>query len=343
MDDCVFSADVVRRTLRDHPDEKDIRFNIHCNGGSVSEGLAIHDLLRTSGRNIYMNIDGSCHSMTVVLLLAAPAENRTGNANLRALIHRVYAPACGYYTKDELEAIGRDVAREEEAILNIYEERTGKNRAALAAWMKSEKTRTATELLEMNFISRINSYNTNFNYAKMNRNGKPTGRQPVNKASGALGRAAEFLNRLGNLLSQGVVNFDYKDGEGNTVFSTETEEDTLAAGDTVTLADGSSEGVFTLDDGRVVTIVDNTVTEIADAAPAESADAAALNERVAALENALRESEVIISDLKNQLESNYTPGKRVVTKQAPSNARRTAEELKNEAREKLELMKKGGI
>jgi hypothetical protein len=37
MDNCVFSADVAKRVLRDNPDEQEIKFNIHCNGGSVEK------------------------------------------------------------------------------------------------------------------------------------------------------------------------------------------------------------------------------------------------------------------------------------------------------------------
>jgi ATP-dependent protease ClpP protease subunit len=206
---------------------------VHCNGGSVSEGLTIYDILRNSGRNIYMNVEGSCHSMSVVLLLAAPLENRTGNVNLRALVHRVYAPMYGYYTADELKSLSEDIVREENAILDIYVERTGKNRASLSAWMKSEKERTAEELLNMNFISKINSYNTNSKKASMKKNSKPAGKQTGNKAQNALQKATAFLNRLGNLLNSDLVNFDYKDAEGNIVFSTEAEEDTLAVGDAV--------------------------------------------------------------------------------------------------------------
>jgi ATP-dependent Clp protease protease subunit len=335
MDDCVFSADVVKKILRENPHEKDLKFNIHSNGGSVSEGLAIYDILRNSGRNIHMNIEGSCHSMAVVLLLAAPAENRTGNVNLRALVHRVYAPVQGYYTADELEALSADIVREENAILDIYRERTGKNRASLAAWMKAEKERTATELLNMNFISKINSYNTNFKNAKMNKKGKQTG----SKVQNALNKASTFLNRLGNLLNSDMMNFDYKDAEGNTVFSTDAEEDTLAAGDTVTLADGTTEGTFTLDDGRIVTVIDNTVTEIVDEEETATEEIEALNNRVEQLENALRESETVITQLKNQLQSDFTAPGRTITKQNPSNAKKNVEELKAEACAKRDIYK----
>ncbi|MCL1936815.1 MAG: ATP-dependent Clp protease proteolytic subunit [Candidatus Azobacteroides sp.] len=331
MDDCVFSADTMHKILRDHPNEKEIKFNIHCDGGSVSEGLTIYDILRNSGRNIFMNVEGSCHSMAIILLLAAPFENRTGNANLRALIHRVYCPVSGYYTADELNSLSENIKQEEDAILDIYEERTGKNRASLAAWMKSEKTRTAQELLNMNFISKINSYNTNLKNSKMNKNGKPVDK--AGKKAKAIENSRVFLNKLGKLLNPGPVNFDYQDTDGNTVFSTDSEEDTLAVGDTVILADGGTEGTFTLSDGRVVSIVDNTVTEIEEPASGDE-ELKAANVRIEELENFLRESQTVITDLKNQVESNFTPPKRTITKQNPSNVKKTSEELKAEAIEK---------
>jgi len=340
MDDCIFSADVVKRVLRDNPDEKDIKFNIHCNGGSVSEGLTIYDILRNSGRNIFMNVEGSCHSMAVVLLLAAPTENRTGNKNLRALIHRVYSPMFGYYSVDELKSLSDDIIREENAILDIYEERTGKNRASLSAWMKAEKERTASELLNMNFISKINSYNTNFKNISMNKNSKPpkgNENSTGDKKQNAINKAMAFLSKVGNLLNHELVNFDYKDTGGTVVFSTESEEDTLAVGDTVTIADGSTAGTFTLDDNRVVTIVDNVVTEIGSAEETTTEEIEELNEHVSELENALMEAQTVITDLKNQLESNFTPGKRTVTKQNPSNAKKSVEELKAEAKAKREI------
>jgi ATP-dependent protease ClpP protease subunit len=336
MEDCIFSADIVNKIFLDNPDEKDIKFNIHCNGGSVGEGLTIYDILRNSGRNIYMNVEGSCHSMAIVLLLAAPAENRTGNRNLRALVHRVYCPAMGYYTADELKSLSDETILEENAILDIYEERTGKNRAALAAWMKSEKQRTADELLDMNFISKINSYNTNFKRGKMKKNEKTAGKSGKNEV---LKKSSSFLNRIKRFFA---VNYDYTDSEGNVLFSTESEEDTLAVGDTVTISDGNTEGTFTLVDGRVVTIVDNTVTDIAEEAESETTvEVEALNAENDELRRTLQEAEAIITELRNHIQSDYVPGQRVVTKQNPSNARKTAEELKNEAKEKLKKARGG--
>ena len=89
MEDCVFSADAVHRIFNENPSENEFKFNINCDGGSVHEGLRIYDVLRTSGKKIHANIEGGCHSMAIILLLAAPAENRSANRNARALIHKV--------------------------------------------------------------------------------------------------------------------------------------------------------------------------------------------------------------------------------------------------------------
>lgn len=54
-DEGVFSLEFVQKLFEDNPNETDFKFNIHCPGGEVEEGLAIYDCLRTSGRNIHMN------------------------------------------------------------------------------------------------------------------------------------------------------------------------------------------------------------------------------------------------------------------------------------------------
>lgn len=74
MESSVFSAETVKNIFQQNPSENEFKFNIHCQGGDVAEGLAIYDLIRNSGKTIHANIDGSCHSMAITLLLAAPPK-----------------------------------------------------------------------------------------------------------------------------------------------------------------------------------------------------------------------------------------------------------------------------
>jgi len=59
FENAVFSAETVKSIFTQNKNEKEFKFNIHCDGGSVYEGLAIYDIIRNSGKTIHANIDGS--------------------------------------------------------------------------------------------------------------------------------------------------------------------------------------------------------------------------------------------------------------------------------------------
>jgi len=332
--DVFFSAESMNKVLEQNPDEKDIRLRIHCDGGSTEEGFAIYDILRTSGRNIYANIDGGCHSMATILLLAAAKENRSANPNARALIHEVRGGAFG--TAEEMRAQVELVEQEQQRILDIYAERTGWDRAELEAMMKEEKFISAQDLLKYGFISKINSYSTN---QKTNPMAKIT-----DSMAKLLGRVDSLITKATNLLDdEGPKNYTFTDADGAVLFSTEKEDDSIAVGDAA-----KPDGVFTLQDGRTVTIAEGVITEIKEKEQAE--DTAALQEQVTnltaeneSLRNALTETKNLLTEVRNQLGSNYKPANRVVVPGAKnrSGAVKSFEDIKTEAREKREQMKGG--
>lgn len=307
--DVVFSLDTFQNILAEHEKETDFCINIHCDGGSVSEGLAIYDAIRTSGKTFHCNIEGNCHSMAVVILLAAPKENRTANPNCRALIHKVSAPMFDYATADQFRAVADEIEREQNAILDIYADRTGYDRQQLADIMAKEKMHTADELLELGFISKINIYSTNLSTKKRNQM----------KKENLLERITNFVNSLK------AVNFDHLDANGNVIFSTTKEDETIAVGDEAT-----PDGKFILADGREVIVADGKITEINEPAPAEpiepeneepteepNAEVEALKaeiEEVKAeneeLKKQLEEAKALLAKTKNQIVSNYKPAAR---------------------------------
>ncbi len=328
-EDGVFSLDFVQKVFAANPSETDFRFNIHCAGGEVEEGFAIYDWLRTSGKNIYMNIEGCCHSMAVTLLLAAPAENRSANPNAVALIHEVQGGACGSTTEVSAQAYTMKVLQDR--ILDIYAERTGGDRATLEAMMKEGKEHNAKELLALGFVSKINSYNTNIKLNKFNMAEKKT----------LLSRATSLVNKIHDMLGGQVVDYDFVDDEGNVLFSTESEDDNLEVG-----MSASPDGTFTIADGRTVTIADGVITEITEPEPAEPEpdepeptddNNAALQEENANLRNALAEAMGIIGELKKEVRSNYVPAGRVRTPGKKGNSAPTPEERKAELRENLKF------
>lgn len=323
-EDIAFSLDSLQRIFDENPNEKDFKFNIHCDGGSVSEGLAIYDKIRTSGKNIFCNVEGGCHSMAVVILLAAPKENRTANPNCRALIHKVSAPVCDYATADDLRTLADELDREQNAILDIYADRTGTDRVTLENLMKEEKQRTAQELIDYGFISKINSYSTNLTKKTMSKDQK---KSIINKLD-------SFLNGIKNVL-EGAVNYDFTDAEGTVLFTTEKEDDSLVVGDKA-----SPDGTFELTDGRKVTIAEGVVTEIVEPSSddEEVENLRSENERLTTENTQLREklgdATNLLTEARNQIGSNYTPAPRSTNTKKPLTNQRTFDDIKNEAKER---------
>ena len=323
----VFSAEGIKDMLADNPDEKKLEFDINCNGGSTREGFAIYDLLRTSGREIHCNIDGGCHSMATVILLAAPKENRTANPNSTALIHDVRA-YMDLVSAEEAQDFADDLKAERNKILDIYADRTGYDRAKLEAILLEEREHTANELLEYGFISKINKYTTNLKPNYMSKKGKT------------------FLNRLADFL-RSSVNYDFTDEEGNVLFSTESEDDTLEIG-----MPASPDGRHELPDGMVVIITEGVITEFISAPSEEvedlrnqvaelTAQLEAANTRNTEATNLLTEAQAELTRLGSVRSNAQIPARSVATGNAGrQNQKLTAEEQKKAVKEKLKGGKK---
>lgn len=328
-DEGVFSLEFVQKLFENNPNETDFKFNIHCPGGEVEEGLAIYDCLRTSGRNIHMNIEGACHSMAVCLLLAAPKENRTANPNCRALIHKVWTDAYGG-TADELEASAELCRSLQNSILDIYADRTNVPREELQKIMDEQKERTAQELLDWGFIGKINSYNTNLKKSTNKQNSMAKEKKTL------IDRINSCLNAARKLVEGVAVNYEFVSPEGEVLFTTEAEDDTLEVG-----MAASPDGEYTIADGRTVTISEGVITEIADPDTDTETELENLRQENADLRAQLEAATNLLKEAKKQIGSNYQPGPRFGSS---ANGKRggagpSREERLNAIREKLKSNK----
>lgn len=322
-----FSLDFVQHLFEEHPDEKDFRFNINCPGGDVEEGFAIYDFLRTSGKNIYTNIEGACHSMAIVLLLAAPKENRTANPNSRALIHLPYIDCAGG-TADELKKAEERLRESQNAILDIYADRTELTREEAERIMAEEQFHSMDEMLKWGFIGKINSYNTNLSKSK-------------HKTMNALlDKITNFLASLKNEVNsavEDVKNYIFYGEDGVELFRTEREDDHLEVG-----MKAEPDGVYEIGE-RVIVIEGGVITEIRNKVEDDPRDEElnALREQVANLTTQLEQANAqltnatnLLTEAKAQIKSQGKIGNRVgapkVGEQSP-----TREERKAAIKEKL--------
>lgn len=323
----VFSLQSLKDILlsEENKNETSILLNIHCQGGSVEEGLAIYDYLRTSGKTIYTNIEGACHSMAVVLLLSAPIENRTANPNCSALIHKVSTTLYGEYTEDTLTAITDSVQKAEEKILKIYADRTSHTIEQMQEYMNEQKERTANDLLLMGFISKINEYNTN----KKNINTKKYITMNEQKTT-LLNKANALLKDISNFFSGVKFNYVFPDATGGVLFSTERDDDHIEIG-----LQATPDGIFELTkdtseykEGTTITVQDGKITDIVEVEEQEqqteeennnlSEEVAHLTEENNHLRTMLENANNLIQELKGELQSTFTPKTRKInTKKQP--------------------------
>ena len=192
-----------------------------------------------------------------------------------------------------------------------------------ASYQVMKNLTVSAAILDLGFISKINSYNTNQIFNAMAKNEKSAYEKFMSK-----------VKAFRNGKKGAPANFDYLDAEGQVVLQTVGEEDNLAEGVEATLANGETSGTVVLEDGRVVTVEDNIVTSI------EMGDTESLEDRVAALEAMLDEATNLIEEQENELRnlrgSNYRPKNRKTVLPGGKKSEPSAADLKNEAREKLQ-------
>ena len=337
MDDLTFSLSNLKDILDKNQNETEITLHINTNGGWVSEGLAIYDMLRTSGKTIFANIEGGCHSIGIVILLSAPVENRTANQHSTALVHEVHAMPFEPISTSDLIELTSVVQEDQNKILDIYVDRTGNERSVLEQLMKDGKELNANQLLEYGFISKINAYNTNFKSKKNMANTNVAVKTLLENAKKTLNSLTSFLK------DGGTTNYDFTDNTGTVLFSTEKNDDSIAVNDPA-----SPDGIFTLPDGRQVIIEGGKITAINDAPTDElntlKSENEALKEELKKMkstnENAkmvIENAQKTINDLQVNITSNFVPPTRQtnVGKGVEAGTQVDHALIKNEVKEKI--------
>lgn len=305
-------------------DDNRIDVEIHSCGGDCTEGYAIYDALRASGKEISCKVVGTCASMATVILLAAPAERRTAYEHASLCIHNPYADGAllkGKVTPERLESIASYLRAEKEKMLSLYVERTGQAREVLEAQMESDSWFTPEKAIELGFISSIVPA-ISAKKEVINQNSIVMGKteKEVKVQSSLLDR---LLRKCGYAKIEDVpavaLTLTTSTGEELTV---EREEGDIQVGDPA-----SPDGEHVLEDGRTVVVQDGVITEIRE--PSSDEDVEALKAQVEELKaenaelkkNAKTEDEISvlaevdkaggIDKLKRAAASKYVPSGRV--------------------------------
>ncbi|WP_262483086.1 ATP-dependent Clp protease proteolytic subunit [Bacteroides ihuae] len=262
-------------------DDKSIDIRMNCRGGSVTEGWAIYDKLRDSGKEISVTVEGLCASMATVLLLSAPAERRYGLPNSEYLIHAPYIPEytlADAYRSEDLRAIADELETDTQKLLDLYVERTGAAGEELASIMAEDKCISVTEAKRLGFISKIKVPTT----AKYNQFKKSMSKKEVTVKQGWLDRV---LAKAGYAKMEDVpqiVDMELSTADGETL-TIEREDGDPQVGDVA-----SPDGEFVMPDGSTIVVTDGVISEIRPVEEEETDDEK--DARIAQLEQELVEA-----------------------------------------------------
>ena len=232
------------QTLLDYyPEEQEVMLELHSCGGDTTEGWAIYDALRASGRTISAKVVGECASMATIIYLSAPKERRSIAKHGRMLIHSPYFPDAGMVNRHNISALQAVLEEEHAKMLDEYVLRTGASREELESQMNNGVWFDADRAVALGFAGFIAPELS----ASVNNNKK----MKKNKLKAAVEAFVAAITRTS------AMTFVTQDGQELEV---EKEEGDIEVGDTA-----SPDGEYVLEDGRIITVKNGVVVDIKQA------------------------------------------------------------------------------
>ena len=281
-------------------DEKDntVDIRLHCDGGSVSEGRAIYDKLRASGKEISAIAEGKVASMATIIMMAAPKERRKAYKSANICVHNPWVPSYALgdsLTAEDLRKTAEGLQKEQDKMLDLYVERCECNRDEMQSLMNEDKFIDTDRAKALGIISEIiapasakkGSNNNNFN------NMAKTGNVEVKQ-----NLLDKLLGKLGySKIEDVALGMDLSTADGGTL-TVEREEGEPQVGDVA-----SPDGEHVMPDGSIIVVADGKITEIKPASSGDGEEGGSDEEtRITELETEVEELKTEIDELKEELE-----------------------------------------
>ncbi|ROS05715.1 ATP-dependent Clp endopeptidase proteolytic subunit ClpP/HK97 family phage major capsid protein,TIGR01554 [Sinobacterium caligoides] len=143
-------AESVARKL-EAMDGDTITVRIQSDGGYITEGLAIYNRIKATGKKVNVVIDGFAASMASVIAMAGDHVSMPSNGFL--MIHKPWSGLNG--NADDMRKEANVLDQLEDSLLCIYTDKTGMAAEEIALMLEAETWINATDALAMGFIDEI--------------------------------------------------------------------------------------------------------------------------------------------------------------------------------------------
>lgn len=128
-----------------------LNVRINSAGGSVFEGLAIHNAIARNPARVVVHVDSVAASIASVIAMAG-AEIRIAD-NARIMIHDPSGVAVG--TAEEMRATAGLLDSVRGTLIDVYTKRTKNDAAKVSDWMSAETWFTARDAVQYGFADSI--------------------------------------------------------------------------------------------------------------------------------------------------------------------------------------------
>jgi ATP-dependent Clp endopeptidase proteolytic subunit ClpP len=130
---------------------KELRISINSNGGDVSTGFAIYNMLNRHPANKIVTVEGIAASMASVIAMAGDEIVMPSNAML--MIHNPWGAITG--KSDEIASFADALEMMQSNMAAVYRARSGQSLATIRAMMDRETWLDASAAVEKGFADRI--------------------------------------------------------------------------------------------------------------------------------------------------------------------------------------------
>jgi ATP-dependent Clp protease protease subunit len=292
-EELVTSADDVRKFIDDNKESPELAFVISSDGGHVTEGFEMYDLIKASGKKI-TTIGYRVNSIAVMPFLAGTKRYVSENAEF--IIHNAridtYDLGGAYLTAEDLNQMAIDIAKTDRKILDAYCDVLGEEkRSELLALMGADTDLGSKKAIKLGFAHGI--YKTKEAEPKKTKNvhintvdpfwtdkqelfqnilqNKKMENEKLKNIEEAQNKQAGIITRLLNAFKTSLkikneVSLELEDG---TVLSASGDGELVGQQVFVVTegipGDPAPDGTHKLKDGRSITVEGGTITAVTEA------------------------------------------------------------------------------
>lgn len=138
-------------------DDSDISLFINSPGGSVTDGLAIYDMMNFITPDVKTTCMGMCASMGAVLLSAGAKGKRSSNPHGSIMLHEPLSGIAPNTKCTDFLIEAEEMKKCKDTLFSILSENCGKTIEELEVACQHDKWLTAQEALDFGVIDKINN------------------------------------------------------------------------------------------------------------------------------------------------------------------------------------------